>query len=58
MTRHANAVGTRIAYDTVGSGSDLIFLHAGIAQPQPPWLGVGTAPRPHLAFAESRKEVG
>ncbi|MEE8331568.1 MAG: alpha/beta hydrolase [Acidimicrobiia bacterium] len=31
MTQYADAVGTRIAYDTVGDGSDLIFLHAGIA---------------------------
>lgn len=31
MTSFADAVGTRIAYDTVGEGPDLIFLHAGIA---------------------------
>jgi pimeloyl-ACP methyl ester carboxylesterase len=31
MTKYAEAVGTRIAYDTVGEGPDLIFLHAGIA---------------------------
>jgi hypothetical protein len=35
MTRYANAVGTRIAYDIVGSGPDLIFLNAGIAHPRP-----------------------
>lgn len=31
MTRYADAVGTRIAFDTVGEGPDLVFLHAGIA---------------------------
>lgn len=31
MTQYADAVGTRIAYDTVGSGPDIIFVHAGIA---------------------------
>lgn len=31
MTRYAQAVGTKVAYDTFGEGPDLIFLHAGIA---------------------------
>ncbi|NND03225.1 MAG: alpha/beta hydrolase [Acidimicrobiia bacterium] len=31
MTEFAEAVGTRIGYDTFGSGPDLVFLHAGIA---------------------------
>jgi len=31
VTQYADAVGTRIAYDTVGQGQDLVFLHAGIA---------------------------
>jgi pimeloyl-ACP methyl ester carboxylesterase len=31
MTRFADAAGTRIAYDIVGEGPDLVFLHAGIA---------------------------
>ena len=31
MTQFADAVGTRIAYDTVGEGPDVVFLHAGIA---------------------------
>lgn len=31
MTQFAEAVGTRIAYDTVGDGPDIVFLHAGIA---------------------------
>jgi len=31
MTEFAEAVGTRIGYDSVGEGPDLIFLHAGIA---------------------------
>jgi hypothetical protein len=46
MTRYADAVGTRIAYDTVGSGPDLIFLHAGIADPQP--AGSAVAQLRHL----------
>lgn len=40
MTRYADAVGTRIAYDTIGFGSDLIFRHAGTAHPQPPGSAV------------------
>lgn len=31
MTQYAAAAGTSIAYDTVGEGPDLVFLHAGIA---------------------------
>ena len=31
MTSYVDAVGTRIAYDTVGEGPHLVFLHAGIA---------------------------
>ena len=31
MTQLADAVGTSIAYDSVGDGPDLVFLHAGIA---------------------------
>ena len=31
MTQFAEAAGTRIAYDSVGDGPDLVFLHAGIA---------------------------
>jgi pimeloyl-ACP methyl ester carboxylesterase len=31
VTQYAEAVGTRIAYDTVGEGPDVVFLHAGIA---------------------------
>lgn len=31
MTQFAEAVGTQIAYETVGSGPDVMFLHAGIA---------------------------
>lgn len=31
MTQYAQATGTRIAYDTVGEGPDIVFLHAGIA---------------------------
>lgn len=31
MPSHADAAGTRIAYDVAGQGADLVFLHAGIA---------------------------
>ena len=31
MPEFATALGTRIAYDTTGSGPALVFLHAGIA---------------------------
>lgn len=31
MTGYVEAVGTRIAYESVGAGPDLLFLHAGIA---------------------------
>ena len=31
MTAYAEAVGTRIAYDSEGTGPDLVFPHAGIA---------------------------
>lgn len=31
MTEYAAAVGTQIAYDTIGVGPDIVFLHAGIA---------------------------
>jgi len=31
VTHFADATGTRVGYDTYGSGPDLVFLHAGIA---------------------------
>lgn len=31
MTEYAQASGTTIAYDTMGAGPDIVFLHAGIA---------------------------
>lgn len=31
MTSYVDAIGTRIAYDSAGTGPDLVFLHAGIA---------------------------
>lgn len=31
LTHFADSTGTRIAYDTVGEGPDIVFLHAGIA---------------------------
>ena len=31
MTSYVDTIGTRIAYDSTGTGPDLVFLHAGIA---------------------------
>jgi len=31
MTEYAEAVGTRVAFETKGEGPDIVFLHAGIA---------------------------